>query len=65
MQKHNSDFLSDYPLFEINEYVNSRKDLKQGCHKDIKTKFPDFSLRFTETLTIFSLTFRITLQIFP
>ena len=38
-------------MFEINEYVNSRKALKQGCHKDLKTKFPDFSLSSTKILT--------------
>ena len=42
-------------MFEVNEYVNSRKGLKQGCHKDLKTKSPDFSLSFTKILIIFSL----------
>ena len=57
----NSDVRLDFSLFEINEYVNCGKGLKQGCHKNPKTKFPDFSLSFCKTLTIFSLTFTMVL----
>ena len=52
-------------MFEIKEYVNSRKGIKEICHKDLKTKLPDFSLRFTKILTIFSLKLRMTLRNFP
>ena len=52
-------------MFEINEYVNSRKGIKKVCHKDLKTKLPAFSLRFTKILTMFSLKLTMTYGIFP
>lgn len=35
---------------------------KLGCHKKLKTKFPEFSLTYTKILTIFSQMFRIILH---
>ena len=48
-----------------NKRETCHKKTVQGSHKNLKTKFPDFSLAFTKILTIFSLTFRIILQNFP